>query len=422
LNDNLRLKLDVKEFELDNGLKVIMCRRDELPIVALNVTFLVGSKDEDEDKTGIAHLLEHLMFEGSPNTQKGEFDEILNKNGGDSNAYTSWDMTGYYLVLPSSKLELGLWLDSDRLAGFGITEDSFNIQKNVVLEEKLQTQDNVPYGSLEEESSKRLFKKSGYRWPIIGFTKNINNLKFEDVKRFFDIYYKPNNAVLSIAGDIDFEETQRLVTKYYSTIERGEPILRKSFEDDFLTSEDSATIYSDVQLAGKFLFYLIPEFGSREYYIMQVLNQILTSGESSKLFNELVYNARLATEAESMIYGMEHISLFFVNLIARKDIKLEIIEENYDIIIDKIKNGDFLETDVQKAKNKLETGYFSKFNSSVFISEKLSEYRLLFGDYKKLIDEIDMYENITKKDIVEVANKYLNKNQRVNLSYLPKES
>lgn len=421
MSDNIKLKLDVKEFELDNGLKVIMCKRDELPIAAMNMTFLVGSKDEDEDKTGIAHLLEHLMFEGSPNTSKGEFDEILNRNGGDSNAYTSWDMTGYYLVLPSSKLELGLWLDSDRLAGFGITEESFGIQKSVVLEEKLQTQDNVPYGSLEEESSRLLFKKSGYRWPIIGYTENIKNLKFEDVKKFFDKFYKPNNAVLSIVGDIDYDETKRLVTKYYGTIEKGEAIIRKPFEDGYLNAEQSAVIYSEVQLPGKFLFYLIPKFGTDEYYSMQVLNQILTAGESSKLFNELVYNSRLANEAESMIYGMEHISLFFVNLIARKGIGLKVIEEKFDYIIEKIKQGDFSDADVQKAKNKLETAFFSKFSSDVFISEKLSEYQVLFGSYEKLIDEVDMYENITKDDIVAVANKYLNKNQRVNLSYLPKE-
>jgi len=421
VNEKINLKLDVKEFELENGLKVIMCKRDELPIAAMNMTFLVGSKDEDEDKTGIAHLLEHLMFEGSPNTEKGEFDEILNKNGGDSNAYTSWDMTGYYLVLPSSKLELGLWLDSDRLAGFGITEESFEIQKSVVLEEKLQTQDGVPYGSLEEESSKRLFLKSGYRWPIIGYTENIKKLKFSDVRSFFDKYYKPNNAVLSIAGDIDYEETQKLVTKYYGTIDKGEPIIRKPFEDTYLTVEKKDTIYSDVQLPGKFLFYLIPKFGSKEYYVLQLLNQILSAGESSKLFNELVYNSRLANEAESSIYGMEHISLFFVNLIARKGINLNDIEEKFDNIIDKIKKGDFPDADVQKAKNKLETGFFSKFSSAVFISEKLSEFQVLFGSYKKLTEEIDMYENISKQDVVDVVNKYLNKNQRVNLSYLPKE-
>ena len=420
MND-IKLKLDVKEFELDNGLKVIMSRRDELPIIALNMTFHVGSKDEDEDKTGIAHLLEHLMFEGSPNTAKGEFDEILNKNGGDSNAYTSWDMTGYYLVLPSSKLELGLWLDSDRLAGFGITEESFKIQKSVVLEEKLQTQDSVPYGSLEEESCKRLFKKSGYKWPIIGFTDNINNLKFSDVKNFFDKFYKPNNAVLCIVGDIDYEETQKLVTKYYGTIERGKPIIRKPYEDEYLKTEDLTDIYSDVQLPGRFLFYLIPKFGSKEYYDMQILNQILTAGESSMLYNELVYKYQIANEAESMIYGMEHISIFFVNLIARKGADLNEIEQKYDYIIEKIKKGDFPDEDVQKAKNKIETGFFSRFSSAVFISEKLSEYKVLFGKYEKLIDEIDMYENITKKDIIEVANKYLNKNQRVNLSYMPKD-
>ena len=421
MNDNIKLNLDIREFELPNGLKVIMSRRDELPIMAMNVTFNVGSKDEEENKTGLAHLLEHLMFEGSPNLGIGEFDEILNKNGGDSNAYTSWDMTGYYLVLPSSKLELGLWLDSDRLAGFGITEEGFKIQKNVVLEEKLQTQDSIPYGSLEEESCKRLFKTSGYRWPIIGFEDNIKNLEFDDVKNFFRKFYKPNNAVLSIVGDIDYSETEKLVIKYYGNIESGKEVVRRPFTDGYLINEVKSDIYSDVQLPGKFLFYLIPKIGSREYYEMQVLNQIFTAGESSKLFNGLVYNEQIANEAESLIYGMEHISIFFVNLIARKGIDTDLLEKKYDIIVEKILDGDFSENDVIKAKNKLETNYFNKFSSAVYISEKLSEYKSLFGTYEKLIDEINIYESIKKNDLVKVARKYLNKNQRVNLSYIPKE-
>lgn len=421
MKDNIRLKLDIKEFELPNGLRVIMSKRSELPVAAMNMTFYVGSKDEDEDKTGIAHLLEHLMFEGSPNTGKGEFDEILNKNGGDSNAYTSWDLTGYYLVLPSSKLELGFWLDSDRLAGFGITEESLEIQRDVVLEEKLQVQDNVPYGSLEEESSKRLFKNSGYRWPVIGFKEHIENLKFSDIRDFFEKYYKPNNAVLSVVGDIDYSETEKQITKYYGGIERGVPFRRKAFTDKLLEKEQKDTIISDVQLPGKFLFYLLPKIGSKEFYEMNVLNQILTSGESSKFYNELIYKAQCANEAESMIYGMEHISIFFVNLIARKDIGLDVLENKYDEIISGIRNGKFSDEDIRKSKNKLETNYFSKFNSSIYVSEKLSEYKILFGKYERLTDEIDFYEKIGRDEIIGVANNYLNNNQRVNLSYIPKE-
>lgn len=421
MSSSSALNIDVKEFELPNGLSVIMSKRSELPVAAVNMTFHVGSKDEDEDKTGIAHLLEHLMFEGSPNMKRGEFDEILNKNGGDSNAYTSWDMTGYYLVLPSSKLELGFWLDSDRLAGFGITEESFEIQRNVVLEEKLQVHDNVPYGSLEEESSKRLFKNSGYKWPVIGYTGNIGKLKFSDVKNFFEMYYKPNNAVLSIVGDIDYSETEKLVAKYYGGIKSGEIIKRKEFTDKILEKENKDTIISDVQLPGKFLFYLFPKIGSREFYVMNVLNQILTAGESSKLYNELVYKYRLANEAESIIYGMEHISIFFVNLIARKGVGTGELEKKLDDIISRIRQGDFSDEEIMKAKNKLETNHFTKFNSSVFVAEKLSEYKILLGNYERLFDEIDLYENIGKNDIVNVSEKFLNNNQRVNLSYIPKE-
>jgi zinc protease len=413
--------VDIKEFELGNGLKVIMSKRGELPIVAVNMTFHVGSKDEDENETGIAHLLEHLMFEGSPNTGKGEFDEILNKNGGDSNAFTSWDLTGYYLVLPSSKLELGFWLDSDRLTGFGITEESLEVQRSVVLEEKLQMHDNVPYGSLEEESSKRLFKTSGYRWPVIGFKHNIEKIKLADIKKFFELYYKPNNAVLSIVGDIDYYETEKLVKKYYGGISRGNEIKRKPYSDTYPVEEIKDSIISDVQLPGKFLFYLIPKIGSREYYTFNILNQVLTAGESSRLYNELIYKAQLANEAESYIYGMEHISIFFVNLISRKGIDTGELEKKFDKILNEVLNGEISEAEIEKAKNKLETNFFSRLTSSIFLSEKLSENKILLGEKSILLDEIEEYRKIGKEDIIEMAKKYLNINKRVNLTYLPKE-
>jgi predicted Zn-dependent peptidase len=154
---------------------------------------------------------------------------------------------------------------------------------------------------------------------------------------------------------------------------------------------------------------------------MQILNKIFTAGESSKLYNEMVYNSQMANEAESMIYGMEHISIFFVNLIARKGVKVEELEMKFDDILERIKNGNISDEEIQKAKNKLETGYFAKFSSSVFLSEKLSEYKTLFGNYESLINEINMYESINRNNIINISNKYLNKNQRVNLSYLPKE-
>ncbi len=415
------LKLDIKEFELNNGLVVIMSKKNTLPIVSMNMTFHVGSKDEIIGKTGIAHLLEHLMFEGSPNTGKGEFDEILNKNGGDSNAYTSWDLTGYYVVLPSSKLELAFWLDSDRLAGFNISEDSFQIQKSVVLEEKLQMIDNTPYGTVEEESSKRLFKNSGYRWPIIGYKEDIVNLKLTDIKEFFYKYYRPNNAVLSIVGDIDYIETEKLIKKYYGDIVSSEIPKRKDYIDDFLKLEKKDIIKSNVNLPGKFLFYLIPKIGSKEYYELKILNNILSSGESSLLYNELIYNLKIAYEVESFLYGMEHISIFFVNIIASNGVSPEELELEFDKIIDNIKNGKFSDEDLMKAKNKLETNFYTNLNSSIFLSEKLSEYKIFFNDYEKFFGEIKIYENITKKDIINIAKHYLNKEQRVNLSYIPKE-
>lgn len=262
-------------------------------MTAVNTTFHAGSKDEKKNKTGLAHLLEHLMFEGSPNIPRGKFDEILNKNGGESNAYTSRDVTSYYISVPSNHLETALWLDSDRISGFGITGKSLKIQKDVVLEEKLLYVDNSPYGSLEEESSKRLFGKSGYSWPVIGYTDDISGFTLDDIREFHEKYYSPSNAVISIVGDIDYDSAIKSVEKYYGDIKSGPDIIRNDIRDDEISEEIRADIPDNIHLDGQFIFYRLPEKGTRDYYSLNILNSILSEGESSRFYNEMSIKASL---------------------------------------------------------------------------------------------------------------------------------
>lgn len=413
--------IDYKEHTLDNGLRLILCKSGNIPVAALNTTFHIGSKDEDETKTGLAHLFEHLMFEGSPNIPKGRFDEILNQSGGESNAYTSWDSTSYYMTVPSHQLETAMWLDSDRIYGFGISEESLEIQKNVVFEEKLLCIDNSPYGTVEEESSKRLFKKSGYRWPIIGNMEELRKVNVNDLRDFFEKFYSPNNAVISVVGDIDYDKTLKMLEKYYGAITPGKEIKRRNFSEDNIEKEMREDIYDNIQLEGKFIFYRLPEMGTKDYYSMNILNGILSEGDSSRLYHELEYKDELVSEIDTNLYGMEKTSLFIISAIAMKGKSLEEIENKIDAILNDIREGKISEDEIIKIKNRIETYYNSKRQSIVSLADKFSSLKTFYNDCEKINFEILDYLSVTKNDIIETANKYMNNNQRLILNYLPKK-
>ncbi len=412
--------IEFREYTLDNGLKVVLSKSGNIPMTAVNTMFHVGSKDEDENFTGLAHLFEHLMFEGSENIPKGQFDEILNRYGGESNAYTSWDVTGYYTSIPSHHLEKALWMDSDRMNGFGISEESLEIQKDVITEEKLLYVDNSPYGSVEEESSKRLFRKSGYRWPIIGNMDHLRKVTLQDIKNFYNKFYKPNNAVISVVGDIEYDETLGLIEKYYGDIGPGEEISRRSFLEDDIADEILDNINDNIQLEGKFMFYRVPQTGTKEYYAMNILNGILSEGDSSRFYSELEYKNKLVNEIDSNLYGMENTSIFCITAIAMKGNSLEEIGSKIDEILDDVRKGNISETELIKTKNKIETYYFSKRQSILSLSDQFSFLKTFYNECGKINFEIDNYLAVTKEDIVESANRFLNNNQRVVLNYLPK--
>ncbi|HMS65488.1 MAG TPA: pitrilysin family protein [Ignavibacteria bacterium] len=413
--------IDFREHTLGNGMKVVMSKFGNIPMVALNTTFHIGSKDEEENKTGLAHLFEHLMFEGSPNVPKGEFDEILTKHGGDSNAYTSRDSTSYFITLPSNKLETAIWLDSDRINGFGISEESLEIQKDVVLEEKLLYVDNSPYGTVEEESSSRLYKKNGYRWPVIGNMDDLKKVTIEEVKDFYQKFYRPDNAVISIVGDIDYDKTLMHLEKYYGNIIPENNFKKNiNFEDDDLTDEIRHDVFDNVHLEGQFIFYKLPKLGTKDFYALNLLSGILSDGDSSRFYNELEYNGKLVNEIDSSVLGMENTSLMILTAIALKGKSLIEIENKIEIILEDIRNGNITDKEFEKVKNRIETYFSSKRQSIVSIADKFSYLKTFYNDCNKINTEILDYLSLTKEDLTEAAKKYLNKNQRLVLNYLPK--
>lgn len=413
--------IEYVEHKLDNGLRIILSRNARIPNVAVNTTFHVGSRNDDPGMTGMAHLFEHLMFEGSPNVPKGKFDEVLNNNGGDSNAYTTWDSTSYFICLPSTHIEVAFWLDSDRIAGFGITDEALEVQKEVVAEEKLMYVDNSPYGTVEEESAKRLFGNSVYGWPIIGNMNDLAKASLEDLKKFHRKYYSPGNAVISVVGDIDYDETLKLIETYYGSIPNLSAAPAEVAPENNLTSEIIAEIYDNVHLEGKFLFYRIPELGSKDYYCMNLLSGILSDGESSRLVKELEYEKELVHEIDTAVYGLEMAGVFMISGIALKGKNMSEVAGCIDAAIDDIKNGNLTEAELQKVKNRVETYFSAGRQSIVGLADKFSFLKTYYGDCGRINAEVMNYLNLTKDDLVESANRFLNADARVVLNYIPKK-
>src|SRR6056297_965188 len=298
--------IEFEEFDLDNGLHVILHEDHTVPVVSVSVMYHVGSKNENPDRTGFAHFFEHLMFEGTKNIDRGEYSEIVEKAGGTLNASTSSDRTYYYEILPSNQLELGLWLESERMLHARVDSIGVNTQKKVVIEEKKQRYDNRPYGSIMIETMKRAYNKHPYRWTTIGDPEHIRSASIEDFQNFYDQFYVPNNAVLTIAGDIDKQEARRLTEKYFADIPQGpENIYRPEVEEPSKQQEVRDTVYDNIQLPAVIQAYHIPALGTEDYYAVDMLASLLSEGESSRLHRNLVDQKQLAMQVMLIPMDME---------------------------------------------------------------------------------------------------------------------
>ncbi len=407
------------EGTLENGLKVILSQDSSIPSVAINLCYHVGSKDEQPGMRGYAHLFEHLMFEGSMNLEPGEYDSLSIEAGCENNAYTTEDKTNYYLLAPSHQLEFGLWLESDRMLGFAVTEESLEVQKGVVIEEKKQVFDNRPYGSVNLEFPPRLFRNNGYSWDTIGDTGDIEKANLGDIKKFYEKYYTPGNAVLSIAGDIDIESTFKLVEKYFSSINRGDEIPPRKFDDYPILHEEIVQIKDNVQLPGIFLGYKIPEENSKEYYAFDILTDILSSGDSSRIYNSLVYDKQMVSDTGCWVEGREFAGLFYFYAILMPGIKLEEVQEEFDRILGDFSLNGPAERELEKVKNRIETKSIYRMQTNLAKADMLAHYKTFYNDAGLVNSTIDRYMEVNAADIMQAAAKYLNRNNRVVLNYIP---
>ncbi len=406
-------------FTLDNGLRVIVHKDDSTPLVAVNMLYCVGARNEDENKTGFAHLFEHLMFGGSKNYP--EFDEIVDENGGESNAFTNNDYTNFYLTLPVSKLETGLMLESDRMENLIMSQKSLDNQKNVVIEEYKQRYLNQPYGDVWLLLRELSYTVHPYRWSTIGKDiSHIENANLDDVKHFFKKYYSPNNAILCIAGNVETENVKELCNKWFGHIKKGDEIIRTNIKEPEQKEARELRVKRNIPQKTIYITYPMASRLEKEYYAFDLLSDILSNGRSSRLYNKLVKEKELFTEVNAFISGDTDNGLFIVtgkyrDNVSMGDGKDALLEELYKIAYEKIEEDEF-----QKVKNKFEsTMRFSQIKA-LDRAMNLCYFEFL-GNIDQINNEVDLYQDLTIDFIQKVAKETFVKEKSNTLYYETEE-
>ncbi len=414
-------KIAFEEYTLDNGLHVILHQDKSTPIVAVSVMYHVGSKNENPERTGFAHFFEHLMFEGSDNIGRGEYDKYVQNAGGTLNANTTFDRTYYFEVLPSNQLGLGLWLESERMMHARVDEKGIETQRQVVKEERRQRIDNQPYGSILEETFKRAYHVHPYKWPVIGSMAHLEAAQEADYKQFYADFYVPNNAVLSIAGDIDFAEAKAFIEKYFSGIPKSaNAVYRPRVVEPPLNGEIRDTIYDNIQLPAVIQAYRIPAQGTKDYYAVDMLSRILSSGESSRLYRALVDEQQKALFVGNFPLALEDPGVSLSFGITNMGVDVYDLEKAIDAEVKKVQDELISEKEFEKLRNQIEAEFVTNNSRVAGIAESLATYYMFFGDANLINNEIDRYLAVTREDIQAAAKKYLVQSNRVTLHYLPK--
>lgn len=413
-------KVAFEEYNLPNGLHVILHNDPSAPVVITSVMYHVGSKDENPDRTGFAHFFEHLLFEGTKNIKRGEWFKIVTSNGGTNNANTSDDRTYYFEVFPSNNTELGLWMESERLMHPVINQIGVDTQNEVVKEEKRLRVDNQPYGQLIAEVKKNMFKVHPYRWATIGSMEHLDAAKLEEFQAFNKKFYSPNNAVLVVAGQIDIAQTKAWVEKYFGPIPRGEEIKRQTFVEEPITQQINAT-YEDANIQKPMVVcaYRTPSMKSRDARVLDMISTILSDGKSSRMYKKIVDDKKMALQAGAFNYTQEDYGLYILYGLPQGDFTAKDLVREMDEEIVKLQTELISERDFQKLQNIYENNYVNSNSSVEGVAENLASYYLLYGDVNLINTERDIYKSITREEIKAVAQKYLNTNQRLILDYVP---
>jgi zinc protease len=386
-----------ERFNLENGLRVIVHQDTSTPMAVVNVMYDVGARDEDPGQTGFAHLFEHLMFGGSVNIPV--YDEPLQMAGGENNAYTTNDLTNYYIQLPSENLETAFWLESDRMLSLGFTENSLEVQRKVVSEEFKEHYLNKPYGDVWLKLRELAYQVHPYRWMTIGKElSHIENAQLQDVKNFFFKFYRPNNAILVVAGNVTVDQVRALAEKWFGPIEAGEKYQRNLPSEPAQTTAKKLEVFANVPLDALYkCWHIYPRLDHR-YYVSDLITEILGGGGSSRLYQALVKEKQLFSNIECYHFGTLDAGLLAIEGKLVKGVKMEDAEAAIEVELEKIRNEKVTEAELEKVKNKTESMIAFEDMSVMNRANSLAFYELL-GDASLMNTELDRYNAVTVEDI-----------------------
>lgn len=404
-----------QRFTLHNGLKVLVLEDHTAPMAVLNVLYDVGAKDEHPEQTGFAHLFEHLMFGGSINIPS--YDEPLQKVGGENNAFTNNDITNYYIQVPSINIETAFWLESDRMLSLAFSEKSLETQRSVVIEEFKQRYLNQPYGDVWLKLRPLAYTEHPYKWATIGKEiSHIENAQMDDVKAFFNKHYTPSNAILVVAGNVHLEQAKELANKWFGSIPPGEKYHRNLPVEPKQTEERVLHTEADVPNDAIYKAFHIHDRKSKNYYIADIISDILSRGESSRLYQELVKNRKVFSEVNAYITGDIEAGLFILEGKPAKGISLTQADEALWEVIEDLKHKDIDERELQKIVNKLESS--TVFGEMNLLNKAMNTaYFELLGDAALMNVEMDKYRAVHANDIKNYSNEIFIKSNCSTLFY-----
>lgn len=415
-------EVDFTEYNLDNGLHVILHQDNSAPVVTVGVMYHVGAKDEEKGRTGFAHFFEHLLFEGTQNIERGEWFNIVAAHGGSNNANTTQDRTYYYETFPSNNLELGLWMESERMLHPVINQIGVDTQNEVVKEEKRTRIDNAPYGKIIYNTgiTPYLFQKHPYKNSVIGTMEDLDAAQLDEFKAFFKKYYGPNNATLVVTGDFNTPETKKLIENYFGQIKARPAVTRVNIKEAPITKTIKATEYdNNIQIPAKLYVYRTPSMKDRDAYVLEMISSVLTGGKSSRLYKKMVDQEKTALQVLAFPRSQEDYGTYVVGALALGETSLATLGKSIDEEITKLRTTLISEKEYQKLQNEFENQFVNANSSMEGIAASLATYHTLYGNTNLINKEIEIYRSITREEIKDVANKYLKENQRLDLDYLP---
>lgn len=420
---SVRKPIEFKEYDLPNGMHVILHENHTAPVVATYVLYRVGSKNERPDRTGFAHFFEHLMFEGSDNIPRGTIDKYISGAGGNLNASTSFDRTDYYFNLPAHQLQLALWIESERLLHARIDEAGVETQRSVVKEERRRSYDNQPYGSLFEELSSLVFAGTPYQWVPIGSFQYIDKADIEEFREFHRTYYRPNNATLVVAGDFQPEDVKGLIADYFATIPNGAPVPHPEVKWDLnVPGQSKDVVKKNTPLPAIVHAWRAPVETHPDAYPLEMLTNILGSGRSSRLYQRLVEKEGVAMSAMPYCYLMEKAGLLALSVTGQSGVALEELDRLLKAEVTKVIEEGVTEQEFQKARNGMESQFAESGGTMHERASAMAHYHVFYGDTGLVNTELERYLAVKREDLQRVAKQYFTDSGRFTLRFPLPES